>query len=1066
MASDSSIPGRGRREPIPNPLRRGGTSREPSVILASAGSGKTHELAGRYVRALVENAAGGAADRILATTFTRKAAAEMFAKVLVRLLAAADESSDRGRAELRESVGREVSAREARELVIGLVRRMDRVRVQTLDSFFAEVGRAFAPELGLTPGWRILDDVEIAEAKEKAIDRVCERLDATALMVILEGLNGGALPMLPRRELLSRAEDLHGAYMECGGTAEKWGAIVSGGEGMLSDEDVRAARRGLLELPPVMTGSGTPNKHFANSRAAIEDCFAREDWKAVLGIGLVCAVRAGKADYSRARIPPEIAEVVSRLTTHAAAKAVHELAAMSGSAGALARAFDGAYAGVKEEQNSLTFEDLPRKMLTLPREKSDWLSFRMDSGMDSILLDEFQDTSRVQYLVLEPLLREIVGQESPGRSVFAVGDVKQSIYGWRGAEPELLAGLSERLGLGVPGTMARSWRSSRAVLDVVNAVFEGIERNTAMADFADVAARWKRNFETHTAAKDLDGSVRLLQARAAGDGESAEDVVIDEAVERVIVITKERPEWRVGVLTRTNGPIPRLIHRLRKRGIFAAQEKGHPLTDEPCVNAILSVLQLAEHPGDSASQYHVGKSAFAGALQMSSPLGEELGERVSRELRERIAQDGIAGLVSWLRGKVEDRLSERGRDRIGRVERLAAVFDARAGGRIPEFIRLVEDSAVNDPSEGFVSVMTVHRAKGLEWDAVVMMDLERKWRGQPPRVVVDRGMKGEEDPLAPVEAVTLWPGEELQACDARLMAIADRSRARQVREELSGLYVALTRARVRLEMIVANVEDSQSSLTSAAVLRAALAPGRASPEPGEIKRWEWKAEQGAILSERPREKQAWATRPVTLRFVPAPEGGGRGRAPSKRKTVQAIADILRGSGGNLAARRIGHVWHAWMESVEWADDWKADDAILLESARRFGCEGEEAREQLAAFRAALTGPIGAALSRKRYEGRGGTVNVAREWALAWSDEGLVSGRVDRVVIGIEGGRPAWAEVLDFKTDRVDSTGVGAAAEGYRAQMEAYRQAIGRALRVQDVGVALVFTSPGVVVDMG
>lgn len=1042
-------------------------SERPAVILASAGSGKTHELAGRYIRSLFD---GASADRILATTFTRKAAGEMFAKVLVRLTDAAATDGKAARKALEDNVGRAVSQEEARRTVIDLIRRLDRVRVQTLDSFFAEIGRVFAPELGLRPGWRILDEAEIEEAKEEAIDRVCDSLDVQTLLAILENMNGGALPMLPRQELMNRANELHEAFLNSGATTERWGVVEGNARAKLSSEAIRSTLFDLSKLPPVNTKTGSPNVHFAKARENLQLVAEKGQWDEFLTNSLVCAVLENKAQFSRADIPAAISELVRKLAAHAANVAVEELSRATRAAGGLVQAFDRAYSDVKKKQNALTFDDLPRAMLTLPREDSEWLSFRLDAKLDHILLDEFQDTSRAQYLVLEPLLREIASQKQPRRSVFAVGDVKQSLYGWRGAVPELLAGLSERLGLGTPGTKSQSWRSSEAVLGAVNSVFANIDENPALADYKLTAARWKRNFRSHTAARDISGQVRVIQTRVKDPEreETVADLVQEHAIERILSIASEHPEWSIGVLTRTNAPIPRLIHQLRMRGILAAQDKGHPLVDEPCVNALLSVLQLAEHPGDSASQFHVGKSAFAKLLGLGSPLDSNAGERVASELRSRIANGGIAGLTSWLRKGTAQSLTARGLDRLRRVETLAAEFDVRASGRIPEFIRLVEDSAVNDTASGQVSVLTIHRAKGLEWDAVLMIDLERSWKGRTPRVVVDRGERGEDDPLAPIEAVTLWPKEELQSCSPQLMDIADRSRARQIREELSGLYVSMTRARCRLEMIISNVADQGKALSSAAVLRSAFAAGVDKGEPGEITRREHTAKKtdshgrsqhGSAANEIP-------TKRVALRFAADNGRTATVKSPSQRKAGAGVRDILRADSAHEESRRLGHVWHAWFEDIEWVDVWKCEEEKLVRIAGEFGMPPARAVEQLARLRDVLAGPIGQALSRERYANKSSELAVRREWGLAWNEGGVVTGRIDRLVIGLEGGRPAWAEVLDFKTDRLVGKSASECGVVYSEQMKAYRKAVAGALRLEpaQVRAALLFTSSGMVVS--
>ncbi|MBX3389464.1 MAG: UvrD-helicase domain-containing protein [Phycisphaeraceae bacterium] len=1029
-----------------------------SVILASAGSGKTFELAGRYVRALLES--GGLPDKILATTFTRKAAGEMFAKVLERLIGAS-----KGDNVAAGSLG--CTPQEARELALGLARRIDRVRVQTLDSYFAEIGRFGASELGLTPGWRILDEVEVDETREQAIDLLCSRVEARALLRIIESMNNGGLPMRPRAELIRRAIELHDAFVDSGGTAEKWGVIRGDESAVLDSESISAQIAALGALPPVLTNEGSPHKGFARARDELASAARSRDWERFLDQTVTKAALEGKP-YSRCQIPAAMREILLKLARHGTAAIASALAESSRAAGGLIQAFDSAYLETKRAENGVTFDDLPRLMLALSPEESEWVSYRMDGQVDHLLLDEFQDTSRVQYRVLEPLLRELTsgaGSVGARRSLFAVGDVKQSLYNWRGAVPELLEGLSSRLRLGSPETRAKSWRSSQAVLDAVNHVFGSIRSNPALGDYSRIAERWAANFHPHAAALDSDGLARIEQVRLAGDGEDAQGLVADRAIERVQEIHRAHPDWSIAILARTNSVIPGVIHRLKKADILAAQERGHPLMDEGCVSAVVSLLQLAEHPGDSASQFHVGKSALARIVGMNSPLDSSVATRVASDIRARIARDGIAGLIEWLRDDLGAELSARASSRLEHLERIALDFDAKPRGRIPEFIRLVHETAIVDASAGEVSVLTVHKAKGLEWDAVVLLDLERRWKGRVPAVVVDRGEEGESDPLAPVRAVSLWPNAAVQACHSDLTAVADRWHARNIREAISGLYVAMTRAKRRLEMIVMNEQQPRQQLSSARVLRAAVGGPAFGAQAAELFCWKHQAKNRERLS--PREAPVGKTVSCKLSLSLERRETRPGAAPSLKSESRDAGAILREPTANLGARRRGDLWHAWMESVEWLEDWKASDRELAATAERLGCTDQECREQQELLRESLRGPIGAALSRKRYSNRSGTLRVLREWPLAWNDQGLVRGRVDRVVVGIEQDRPAWAEVIDFKTDNVGKEEIADAMGAYRAQIEAYRRAVCRAFRLKPAQVAglLLFVKPGVIAEV-
>jgi ATP-dependent exoDNAse (exonuclease V) beta subunit len=123
-------------------------------LLASAGTGKTYQLSGHFLRLLF---AGVPPERVLATTFTRKAAGEILDRVLSRLLDATRDCEKL--AGLEDAVGRPLERGECVALLARVSRRLDRFRVRTLDSFFVHVGRLFALDLGLTPDWALVDEL-------------------------------------------------------------------------------------------------------------------------------------------------------------------------------------------------------------------------------------------------------------------------------------------------------------------------------------------------------------------------------------------------------------------------------------------------------------------------------------------------------------------------------------------------------------------------------------------------------------------------------------------------------------------------------------------------------------------------------------------------------------------------------------------------------------------------------------------------------------------------------------------------------------------------------------------
>ncbi|HWC90224.1 MAG TPA: UvrD-helicase domain-containing protein, partial [Pirellulales bacterium] len=168
-------------------MTAGGSQREHVVIRASAGTGKTFQLSNRFLSIL---AGGESPERLLATTFARKAAGEIMERVLVRL---ADAALDADRC--RELGGHlqmpKVEPAAFGQLLGNLIQRLHRLRVGTLDSFFMQLATSFSLELGLPPGWKILEPLDDVRLRSEAIRRVLEQAPATGSARLMHLLSKG-----------------------------------------------------------------------------------------------------------------------------------------------------------------------------------------------------------------------------------------------------------------------------------------------------------------------------------------------------------------------------------------------------------------------------------------------------------------------------------------------------------------------------------------------------------------------------------------------------------------------------------------------------------------------------------------------------------------------------------------------------------------------------------------------------------------------------------------------------------------------------------------------------------
>src|SRR5437016_2592996 len=193
---------------------------ENIVIRASAGTGKTYQLAVRFIGLL---ASGARPDEILATTFTRKAAGEILDRVLFWLAKAAADDGERTKL-AKEIGGKSLSAEQCRELLIATVRRLHALRVGTLDSYFLQVATSFGPELGLPPGWSICDEQIDALLRDESIELLLSRGKLADLLTLVHSLTKGAAARSVSRLVRDTVTGLFELYRET--TPAAWQQIA------------------------------------------------------------------------------------------------------------------------------------------------------------------------------------------------------------------------------------------------------------------------------------------------------------------------------------------------------------------------------------------------------------------------------------------------------------------------------------------------------------------------------------------------------------------------------------------------------------------------------------------------------------------------------------------------------------------------------------------------------------------------------------------------------------------------------------------------------------------------
>ncbi len=867
------------------------------------------------------------------------------------------------------------------------------------------------------------------------------------------------------QQISSLVEALYSVYLES--PPEAWRSIPR--------RKLLAAEQ-LLAAIDVLAGVALPDdKRFAKARQQDLDGVEQGDWSSLLTKGLGSKIAQGEDSYYKKTIPEAVLAAYRPLVEHAMAFLLQQIANQTKATYDLLQRFDAVYRCLKLAQRAMRFEDVTRLLggAALDGRMAE-IEYRLDGRLAHLLLDEFQDTSPVQWRVLRHFARRIFHEGGRG-SFFCVGDVKQAIFGWRGGVAEIFETLETDLPSLARQSLSMSFRSSPVVIDTVNRVFEGLRGNAALRNYASAAEAWARRFEPHTTKHaGMPGHCRLLAAQPAIEGQKPAVATQLFAAAEIARISREAPGRTVGVLVRTNQAVARMIFALGQEGIEASEEGGNPLCDAPAVQLLLSALRLADHPGDTTARFHVSRSPLAAALGVTDHEDATAAVDAALRIRRRLTDDGYGRTLDAWTKVVAPSCDPRGVARLLQLVELAFGYDPLATARPGDFVALAEQRRVESPSSALVRVMTFHQSKGLQFDVVVLPELDYGLAGQPPQLVV-----GRPEPAAPLTRVCRYVArDERMVLPGSLADLFEAHEQQRIEESLCVLYVAMTRAVHALEMIVAPAKTQEKNMpgTAAGLLRAALAPGAAATA-GEVLYEEGDPQwhRGAAAKEATRPPVGPPARPVVA-LAPAAEGRRRGLEVVSPSQLEGgvrvkLAGLLRLDAS--AALDRGTLMHACFEQVRWLDDGPPEESALRQAVSGLAAGGLDLGALIADFQSALKRPaIADLLTLVRYQSPGGhaglRLEVQREWPFLVREGGqILSGQIDRLVLWCDGDRPVAADVIDFKTDRLAADNPAALAdrvEHYRPQLDAYRRALTRLYRLpaDRVSARLVFVEPGIV----
>ncbi len=834
------------------------------LVSAAAGSGKTRVLIERLMGYILDPERPVDVDSFLVITFTRAAAEQLRAKIGETLAAlAAGPGADAARLRRQRALLR-------------------RAQICTIDSFCVALLRENASRLGIDPGFAIADEQRAAELREQALEAVLERAYERAepgFMALAGSVGAGRDDSRLEALLL----ELH-ARLQAHSRPEQWARGQQRGFDRLPDdaadtpwgrELLDGARAELLYwrgefermLDEASCSQAAMSAYGESLSATLDGLRAAAD-AAGTGWDALCA--ALPIEFPRLKplkSEPELRELVKnrrgacrdalkRLGKGFAETSAPLLEDVSATAGAmdalldLALDFDREFAERKRRRSLMDFADaehLAARLLTDGDGRPTEFALELSRRYTEVMIDEYQDVSRVQ--------EEIVSAVSGGgRKLFMVGDVKQSIYRFRLADPGIFL---EKYGRfadapapeGEPRRvfLRESFRSRPEVVAAVNSVFGCLmSRELGELDY-DENARL-------IAALPYPGEVGkpelwLFPSPAPddeGEGERPDKYAFEARcaaariralVEGGAAITAPGGERPLGygdvcVLLRSAnvvGPIWR--REFEREGIPVEAGRAGGFFEAPEVEVTLSLLSIIDNPRQDVQLVSVLRSALFGftpdeltAIRLADRDAElydalclraEEDEKCSRfigvlrELRSLSRESELTALLAALYEKLDcfavcAALSD-GAQRAARLRRLfelAREFESGAWRGLRRFNEWIErmradggePSMPNASAGGAVQIMSVHQSKGLEFPVVVLGDTARAFNDMDRRATV---LVHPELGLGP-KLTDRERGVEYPTIARR--AVEHRLRREQLSEELRLLYVAMTRARERLIM--------------------------------------------------------------------------------------------------------------------------------------------------------------------------------------------------------------------------------------------------------------------------
>jgi len=1091
-------------------------------VSASAGTGKTKVLTDRVLSLLVT---GNAPEKLLCLTFTRAAAAEMENRIASQLGAWTMMADKDLREQLELLLGYDpddTQMQTARQLFARVLDTPGGMNIQTIHAFCQSVLRRFPLEADLAPHFKLMDERDSDELLHQARETVLAHIQtgvesplAAAIGEVTRHLHESKFPeilatLTRERGRLARLID------EAGGIGDLIDRVF-GKLGVRPEETEDT----------IFAEAGNPaNADEIGLRTAIEvlQTDAKTDVKRGELIAAWLTPKDGGIlfeDYADAYLTasrndsdlqirkslmtkklsednPAVASILAVEADRVHAAYLHARAATTAHAtGALLRLGDAlltAYRRQKERRALIDYDDLILETARLLQKPgvAPWVLFKLDGGIDHILIDEAQDTSPEQWRVVDALADEFFAGEDAHenrRTIFAVGDLKQSIYSFQGADPQSFREMRQHFSKAIPAAKGRwrevdlnvSFRSAPKVLSAVDMIFARDDARDGLSFDDDLMVHIpKRSGEASLVelwppvdVREIDAAVPWKPPVERIQGDSTANrlaQLIAKRIKRMVdekemLESKNRPiqPGDIMILVRRRGPIvEEIVRALKNLKIGVAGVDRMVLTDQMAVMDLIALGRVLLLPEDDLTLATVLKGPIAGltekelfdlAFERPDTLWQALSDKRHANPRFTAAFDLLSGLRAQAdmmppfelyshilgalggREKLLHRLGPDALDPISEFLDLAISYEETHTPTLEGFLYWLESGEtevkrdLEQARADAVRVMTVHGAKGLEAPIVFLPDTMQVPRTGFTLLWPEDDTGGE---------IMLWPPRR-----GAYEAVAEAERRRMTlerdREYRRLLYVALTRAEDRLYVCGwANKTAAPEGCWYNLVKRGLDDNAEEMEDPFLAEAGETESATVLRLTSPQLDKVDEADAPDIEARTPLPAWTNSPPpdepappvplAPSRPVEEEpAVQSPLSGDDGYRFKR--GNVIHALLQTLPDLPPEERETAAKSYLAR--ATHDLKPEEQAAIVKETL-----AVLNHPDHARVFGPESRAEVPIVGHLDGQVISGQIDRLAV-----TPEAIEIIDYKTNRPPPARAEHVSALYLGQMRAYREAL-------------------------